>query len=68
MNTYSTPPEPRSGLAGERDKLVGAGQTPAEFWLIVISARLAGLEWFQPVFFLKLLVSHLTKEMPFLVN
>lgn len=25
----------------------------------------AGLEWFVPVFYLKLLVSHLLKELPF---
>lgn len=28
----------------------------------------AGLEWFAPIFFLKLLVSHLVKEAPYLVD
>jgi hypothetical protein len=43
MNTYWSPPAPRSGLAGEWDKFVGPGQSPAEFWLSLIPSLMAGL-------------------------
>jgi len=42
QNTWNVP-EPRKGLAGEWDKFVGPGQTPQEFWLILIPSILAGL-------------------------
>lgn len=43
MSINWIPPNPRSGLPGEWDKLVGPGQTRAEFWLILIPSLLAGL-------------------------
>jgi hypothetical protein len=43
VNTHWIPSKPRSGLLSEWDKLVGPGQTRAEFWLILIPALLAGL-------------------------
>jgi hypothetical protein len=36
-------PEPRQGLMGAWDRVVGPGQTRAEFWLILVPSLLAGL-------------------------
>lgn len=43
MNIDWTPSKPRRGLPGEWDKFVGPGQTPAEFWLILIPSVIAAL-------------------------
>ncbi|MBN1666228.1 MAG: hypothetical protein JW862_04045 [Anaerolineales bacterium] len=51
MQISWTPPEPRPGLLGEWDKFVGPGQTPAELWLILAPALLAGLA--APLYALK---------------
>jgi hypothetical protein len=36
-------PRPRKGLAGALDKFIGPGATPAELWLQIVTAVLAGL-------------------------
>jgi hypothetical protein len=43
MNIDWDPPQPRREWIGEYDKVVGPGQTGAEFWLILIPSVVAAL-------------------------
>lgn len=43
MNINWNYPQPRQGISGALDKLIGPGATPAEVWLQVVPAVLAGI-------------------------